>query len=143
LAALQAPTSADEAVTVLKDLVAAAAAGYLSYGHGSPVLLVHTATAPNAVLHSLPALPQELWVPSLAAVWATSAAITAAYAPPTPAESVPAAQSLEDTLSWAVDHGDEHVIKFADTAADAYAHNGDSTSLAAAARVGLLISSPR
>jgi len=27
---------------------------YLAHGHGSPVLLVDTATAPNAVLHTLP-----------------------------------------------------------------------------------------
>lgn len=139
LAALRAPADPDEAARVLTDLVAAAAAGYLSYGHGSPVLLVHTATAPNAVLHTLPALPRELWTPSLAAVWATSAAITAAYAPPQPAEDLPAARSAEDTLAYAVEHGDEHVIKFADTALDAFGHNGDSTALAAAARVGLLI----
>ncbi|WP_222854007.1 questin oxidase family protein [Fodinicola acaciae] len=139
LASLRAPAGPDEAAKVLADLVAAATAGYLSYGHGSPVLLVHTATAPNAVLHTLPALPRELWTPSLAAVWSTSAAITASYAPPQPADDLPAARSVEDTLAYAVDHGDEHVIKFADTAVDAFRHNGDPASLAAAARVGLLI----
>ena len=32
---------------------------YLGLGHGSPVLLVHAATAPNAVRHVLPVLPPE------------------------------------------------------------------------------------
>ena len=50
-------------------------------GHASPVLLVHTATAPNAVLHTLPALPATLWAPSLSAVWAATAAITSASGP--------------------------------------------------------------
>src|SRR6266540_3061960 len=52
----------------LTDLIDAATVRYLTHAHGSPVLLVHTATAPNAVLHTLPALPRELWAPSLSAV---------------------------------------------------------------------------
>src|SRR5690348_18122588 len=48
----------------------------------SPVILVHVATAPNAVLRTLPALPPHLWAPSLDAVWALSAALVSAYAPP-------------------------------------------------------------
>ncbi|HEX3958968.1 MAG TPA: hypothetical protein VHZ03_20460 [Trebonia sp.] len=36
--------------------------------------------------------------------------------------------AVEDTFARAVDHGDEHVIKFADTAADAYAGAGRSAS---------------
>ena len=81
LRALRAPRNLPEVQTQLADLVAGAAARYLTHGHASPVLLVHTATAPNAVLHTLPALPPSLWAPSLSAVWAASAAITAAYAP--------------------------------------------------------------
>ena len=52
------PAATPEQVqATLADLVAAATLRYLSHGHGQPVLLVHTATAPNAVLHTLPALP--------------------------------------------------------------------------------------
>jgi hypothetical protein len=36
-------------------------------------------------------------------------------------------------------HGDEHVIKFADTAADVYARTGDRDALAAAVRATQLI----
>jgi hypothetical protein len=139
--ALRAPSSPREVQDILQDLVAGAAARYLGHGHGSPVLLVHTATAPNAVLHTLPALPQSLWAPSLSAVWAASAAITAAYSPSEPIsrQELPDGVHADELMSYALQHSDEHVIKFADTALDAFAHTGDSDVLAAAQRVGDLI----
>jgi hypothetical protein len=145
LAALRAPADPDEASRLLAGLIDAATVGYLGYGHASPVLLVHTATAPNAVLHTLPALPRDLWAPSLAAVWAATAAITAAYAPARPVvPDTPAATgSVEDVLDRSVAHGDEHVIKFTDTAADVYQRTSDPLALAAAGRVAELIGSPR
>jgi hypothetical protein len=134
--------------------VAAATLRYLSHGHGQPVLLVHTATAPNAVLHALPALPDDLWVPSLTAVWTASAAIFAAYAPPqaAPPEGVAPGPrptllagpgAAAEVLDRAVAHGDEHVIKFTDTAAEVYARTGQADALAAALRASTLIPSPR
>ena len=149
------PAATPEQVqATLADLVAAATLRYLSHGHGQPVLLVHTATAPNAVLHTLPALPARLWAPSLTAVWAASAAIFAAYAPPKgadPADAAPGPRptllagpgAVADVLDRAVDHGDEHVIKFTDTAAEAYARTGQPSTLAAALRAAMLIPSPR
>lgn len=129
----------------LDELIAAATLRYLTHGHASPVLLVHTATAPNAVRHALPALPESVWRPSLAAVWSASAAITAMYGvrdglpraglPDAPRDSDP----VGEVLDRAVRHGDEHVIKFSDTAVDAYARSGDPELLAAALRVGALI----
>ncbi len=108
-------------------------------------MLVHSATAPNAALRTLPALDRRLWSPSLAAASAASAALTAVYAPATPAS--PAAlpgppagpRAAEDAFARAVEHGDEHVIKFADTAADVYARTGNGDALAAAARAASLI----
>jgi hypothetical protein len=47
-------------------------------------MMVHAATAPAAVLRTLPALPPELAGPSLDAAWAATAAVTAAYSPSTP-----------------------------------------------------------
>jgi hypothetical protein len=126
----------------LADLVTATTLRYLRHGQASPVLLVHTATAPNAVFHTLPALPEELWIPSLTAVWTAAAAIDAAYAPgePAPRAALPAApRSATDALQRAVEHGDEHVIKFTDTAAEVYARTGDPDALAAAAHVATLI----
>lgn len=133
----------------LTDLVAAATERYLRLGHGSPVLLVHTATAPNAVLHTLPALPETLWEPSLAAVWSASAAIYSAYGADTPApdEALPTVPDSADPVARAVDaaveHGDEHVIKFTDTAAEVYTRSGSTAALAAAERIRTLIPTTR
>jgi hypothetical protein len=129
----------------LTDLIDAATVRYLIHAHGSPVLLVHTATAPNAVLHTLPALPRELWRPSLAAVWSASAAIVAMYEPAAaaPRTELPAAPEADDPAAEVVEraaaHGDEHVIKFADTAAEVYARTGDTDALAAAVHASQLL----
>jgi hypothetical protein len=107
---------------------------YAVYAHGNPVMLVHSATAPTAILRALPALDRDVWVPSVAAAWEAAAALTAIYAPaeaaPVPRASVPA--TIEEVFARAVEHGDEHVIKFADTAADVYARTGDRGALASA-----------
>lgn len=144
-AALRAPTGDDDVPALLEGLVEAATLRYLTHGHGSPVLLVHTATAPNAVLHTLPSLPRELWAPSLAAVWSASAALVAAYEPADVVArgELPAAPGAGNPVAEAVqrsaDHGDEHVIKLTDTAAEVYARTGNPDALAAAARAADLI----
>ncbi|MER7662639.1 questin oxidase family protein [Streptomyces sp. NPDC096193] len=114
----------------LVELVTAATHRYASHGHGEPVMLVHAATAPNAVLRTLPALPRELWVPSLAAAWAASAAVTAACTPAEAAAYRPTTASPEEIFERAAAHGDDHTIKFTDTALDI----GDPIALAAAVR---------
>jgi len=145
LAAPQLPASPEALRSWLAGLVDAAATRYLSYGHGNGVMLVHSATAPNAILRTLPALDGQLWAPSVAASWAAAAALTAVYAPAAPAArtGLPAApdgpQTAEETFAQAVEHGDEHVIKFADTAADVYARTGNADVLAAAVRATQLI----
>ncbi len=145
LTALRAPADPDDARARLADLVDAATAGYLGYGHASPVILVHTATAPNAVLHTLPALPRELWTDSLTAAWAACAAITVTFAPgrSAPREALPAAPAGADVVSELVDrsvaHGDEHVIKFTDTATESYRRTGNPDALAACVRAADLI----
>jgi hypothetical protein len=48
-------------------------------------------------------------------------------------------QAAEETFARAVGHGDEHVIKFADTAADVFARTGNPGALAAAIRATQLI----
>jgi hypothetical protein len=147
-AALAAPrlsASPDALKSWLAGLVDAAALRYLRFGHGNGVMLVHSATAPNAVLRTLPALDQRLWAPSVGASWAAAAALTASYAPAAPAgpDGLPdppgGPQAVEETFARAVGHGDEHVIKLADTAADVYARTGDRDALAAAIRATQLI----
>jgi hypothetical protein len=148
LAALRAPADPDDVPSLLAGLVHAMTIRYLTHGHASPVLLVHTATAPNAVLAALPALPKRLWAGSLSAVWAASAAIMTAYAPavPAPRDALPVVEPgghpEVDVLDRAAAHGDEHVIKFSDVAADVYARTGDPDALAACVRIGTLVDSP-
>jgi hypothetical protein len=145
VAGLRAAAAPGEVQARLTELVTAATLRYLTHGHGQPVLLVHTATAPNAVLHTLPALPAELWGPSLTQIWATTAAIVAAYAPargaaPAHPPGLPDGPTAAvDLLDRAVAHGDEHVIKFADTAAEVYTRTGNPRALAAALRAATLI----
>ncbi|MCH0540217.1 DUF4243 domain-containing protein [Streptomyces sp. MUM 203J] len=126
----------DTARERLTDLVGSATRWYGTHAHGSPVMLVHAATAPNAVLRTLPALPRELWAPSLGAAWAASAAVTAAYRPQSPVPYEPkGSPHAGEVLERAAAHGDEHAIKFADTAVDA----GDPVALGAALRAVELI----
>ncbi len=121
----------DEAQQFLRDLVVAAVRRYATHAHGNPVMLVHAATAPNAVLRTLPSLPRELWASSAAAAWSSSAAIFAAYGPSSPAPAPIVRGGAADTFARAVDHGDEHVIKLADTALDVHGWTGDRLALGA------------
>lgn len=123
-------TGPDEAELRLTELVRAATHRYATHGHGDATMMVHAATAPNAVLRTLPALPRDLWVPSLHAAWTASAAVTAMYAPPEPLDAPRPGRDVDagDVLERALAHGDEHVIKFTDTAVDV----GDELAMAAA-----------
>jgi len=153
LAGFSVPAEPEQIRALLADLVDAATLRYLFYGHGSAIMLVHSATAPNAVLRALPALDAGLWAPSLAASWAASSALTAVYAPAEPAPRTrlpqPAAggqsseQTAADTFARAVEHGDEHVIKFADTAVEVFARTGDPDAIAASQRSAPRSSSSR
>ena len=146
--ALRPADGPDEVPGRLAEVVTAATLRYLSHGYASPVLLVHTATAPNAVLHALPALPQDLWIPSLTAAWAASAALTAMYAPASarPRAELPAAPQAGDPVAEVIDracaHGDEHVIKFTDTAAWVYQQTANPDALAAAVQATRLLTPP-
>jgi len=121
----------DAAKERLTELVRAATHRYATHAHGEPTMLVHAATAPNAVLRALDSLPRDQWVPSLHAAWTASAVVTAMYAPAAAvAYSPPARLTPEEVVERALAHGDEHVIKLTDTALDI----GDERALAAALR---------
>ncbi|MFI9202317.1 questin oxidase family protein [Streptomyces sp. NPDC053048] len=141
---LRVPGTPEAVPEQLAALVEAATLHYGAHGHGNGIMLVHAATAPNAVLRTLPALPHELWGPSLAVAWAATAAIVSIYAADEPV-TPPDASSLtpEEVFGLATAHGDEHVIKFADTALDvaAAAPDGDDRALAAALNAVRLIES--
>lgn len=135
----RAPSGPEAARAAIEELVRAATHRYATHGHADPIMLVHAATAPNAVLRTLPALPGTLWTPSLHAAWAASAAVTSAYGPReaqpvtehlTTAQAAPVAQHPQEVFERAAAHGDDHTIKFADTALDV----GDAAALVAAGR---------
>jgi hypothetical protein len=119
--ALRPAATPDEARAALTDVVRAAAHRYGTHPQGSPVMLVHSVTAPNAVLRALPALPREQWAASYAAAWAASAAVQSAYATsaamaPLPATSL--AVDGQELFERAARHGDSHAIKLVDSALD-------------------------
>jgi hypothetical protein len=117
-AALRPPVEPEQVPAALAALTDAAVLRYLTHGHGDPVLLVHTATAPNAALQVIRELPTDQWLPTHAAVWRAAAALTAGFAPPDPwTGPAPApAESAEQAAQAALESGDEHVIKFTETA---------------------------
>ena len=140
----------------LAAIVAAAVRLHTTHGYGNPVMLVHAATAPLAVLRTVPALPRSLHGPSLAGAWAATAAVTAAYAPPT-AQPFPAGRTDADrsdadrtdagrsdadrtdagrsdagaVLQRAAESGDAHAIKFADAAIEMWVRDPDPLLLRA------------
>ncbi|MEU2542565.1 questin oxidase family protein [Streptomyces iakyrus] len=124
-------TDPDTARARLTELVRATTHRYATHGHGEATMLVHAATAPNAVLRTLGSLPRPLWAPSLHAAWTASAAVTAMYPTAEPVADVPAPRcTAQEVLERALAHGDEHVVKLTDTALDV----GDEQALAAALR---------
>lgn len=116
-----APLDAGDVPAALDALTDAAVVRYCRWAGGSPVMLVHMATAPRAAGLVLPSLPRELWPATARAAWTASAAIAAAYRPvvdlPDPPRDVTAGQVAEA----AVAHGDEHVLKFVEVALEAAA----------------------
>ncbi|MGI8522594.1 MAG: questin oxidase family protein [Nocardioides sp.] len=114
----------------LESLVDAAVRGYARWAPGDPTMLVHAATAPNAVLATLPSLPPELRPSSLEAAWSATAAVVAAYRPPVSDQPTPG-PAAEDAFEVTVALGSEHLIKFADTALSSFERTGDRTALAA------------
>nr|WP_243704529.1 hypothetical protein [Micromonospora sp. KC723] len=126
----------DAVLARLAGIVHAAVVRHGTHGYANPVMLVHAATAPNAILRTLPALPGTLWAASLAATWAATAAVTAAYAPATGRPAPPAAPDVDpaEVMRHAVDSAGPHTIKFADAALDAFASTGDTALLATSLR---------
>lgn len=139
LGGLRAVDDPGEVPTLLTQVIDATVVDYLPHGHGQPVMRVHASTAPAAVLRVLPALPRELWVPSMDVAWQAAAALRAACLPPAagPADLAPHLKGVttpEDAMDRAIEHGDEHVIKFVDIAMDTFARTGDPDALAASSR---------
>lgn len=143
-AAFSVPGDPDDVPAALAELGHAAAVRYLSTCPSAPVLLVHTTTAPGAVLHCLPHVSKELWRASLWATWTAVAALDSMYAVPSAPVRIrvggpdPAGALLDRAGA----HGDEHVLKLADAVVDIHARTGDDDVLAAGRLAARSIPSP-
>ena len=135
---LRAPAGDDDVPGFLTDVVAAVVAAYPRIAVGQPTMLVHAATAPNAVRRALPSLPRHLWRDSADAAWTAAAAVLAAYAPAPEDRRAPTTDTGLDPWQAALDHGGEHVLKLADTALDVGTElGGDRVAEAVAVAVHL------
>jgi Questin oxidase-like len=133
VATLAAPATDEAIPAAIESIVDAVVAMYPLYAQGSPTMLVHAATAPNAVAMTLSSLPKPLWRSTFDATWSVSAAVIAAYAPVKPHDTVPAPGTPQDVLEQALAHGGEHVIKFTDTALASHRRTGNRVALTASA----------
>jgi len=121
VAPLRAPDRPADVPAALDALVDAAVTRYEQWAHGSPIMLVHAATAPRAAALVLPALPEHMWKATLEGAWTVCAAISTIYrpttTPPPPASSTErAAVSVDDVVDLAVASRDEYAIKFVEVA---------------------------
>lgn len=135
--AMQAPDTQD-IPAAMDALIDAALGFYSTHAHGNPTMLVHAATAPNAVRMVLPSLPRDLWRPSMDAAWTATAAVVAAYRPTQAAPAPEAPTDGADLLDQALAHGGEHVVKLVDTALRAHRRSASNVPLAAGANAILL-----
>jgi len=133
VATLAAPATDEAIPAAVESIVDAVVAMYSFYAQGSPTMLVHAATAPNAVAMTLSSLPKPLWRGTFDATWSVSAAVIAAYAPVNPHDTEPAPLTPEDVLEQALAHGGEHVIKFTDTALASHHRTANPVALTASA----------
>jgi Questin oxidase-like len=132
-AALAAPRDDSVLPAALDTLVDSVVSAYPRMAHGNATMLVHAATAPNAVSRALPSLPQQMWRVSYDAAWSASAAVLAAYRPARARDDLVLDHTADphDTFAAAVQNGSEHVIKLADTALRSHERTADPAALEA------------
>ncbi|MCX4981882.1 questin oxidase family protein [Streptomyces sp. NBC_00572] len=131
--------SPQQAPRLLSEMTAQFADVYLGHPEVYPVPLIHGVTAPAAVRLVLPHLPHELHEPTLARLWQVQSAFLFAFTSDRRDEGTAAWESevpdlppLDDLGARAVEHGDEHVIKFTEACLREYALRPDPRYPAAA-----------
>ncbi|GHC70686.1 questin oxidase family protein [Streptomyces flavofungini] len=124
---------------LLGDMTLQFADVYLGHPEVFPVPLVHGLTAPAAARLVLPHLPRELYEPTLAQLWQVQSAFLLAFTTDRRDEETAAWRAeaadlppLDELGARAVEHGDEHVIKFTEACLREYALRPDTRYPAAA-----------
>ncbi|GAA1893241.1 questin oxidase family protein [Streptantibioticus ferralitis] len=104
---------------LLSEMTAEFAGIYLAHPEVFPVPLIHGVTAPAAARLVLPHLPAELHTPTLAALWQVHVALLLAFTGDRQHEEAVAGTAREtpvpafdELAARALEHQDEHVIKF-------------------------------
>jgi hypothetical protein len=100
------------------------------WGDGNAIMLVHAATAPRAAGLVLPALDPALWPMTYQWAWATTKLLVAIYRPDTRRPPLHTEDDGPGLAHRVADHGDEHVVKFAEVAFEAAARGRDGASSA-------------
>lgn len=108
---------------LLSEMTTSFAGVYLAHPEGLPVPLIHGVTAPAAIRLVLPYLPDPLQTASVAAMWQSHVAMLVAFTTSfgeeadarQRAEQI-AAPTAPELIGRALEHGDEHVIKFTEAA---------------------------
>ncbi|SNQ51794.1 conserved hypothetical protein [Frankia canadensis] len=133
---------AEQAQVLLSELTAQFAGLCLVHTGSSPVPLIHAVTAPAALRLVLPYLPPELHEPSVATMWQTHAALLMVFTGDAREEGSARARAAEvgvpahdELIHRAVEHGDEHVLKFTEACLREHALHPDPRYLAAATAV--------
>jgi hypothetical protein len=103
----------------LSELTTTFAGIYLAHPEVAPVPLIHAVTAPAAMRLALTQLPEELHASSLTAMWRTHIGMLRTFTRDTGDErgslrlaAETPLPSWEDLYRTALEHGDEHVVKF-------------------------------
>jgi hypothetical protein len=130
---------ADQAQSLLSDLTAQFAGLCLVHTDYPPVPLIHGVTAPAALRLVLPYLPAELHEPSVAAMWQVHTALLMVFTGDSRNEEIARARAAdtevrgyEELVYRAVEHGDEHVLKFTEACLREHTLRPDPRYLAAA-----------
>lgn len=109
----------DDPQLLLSEMTAEFAGIYLVHTEVYPIPLIHGVTLPAAVRIVLPHLPSEMHMPTVTAVWQLHVALLLAFTGDRRGEDAAVAAALEtevppfdELIARAVEHKDEHVIKF-------------------------------
>lgn len=133
------PAAAERPDWLLAEMTTEFAGVYLGHPEVFPVPLIHGVTAPAAVRLVLPHLPGGLHRPTVAALWHVHATLLLTFTEHRGGEAEAARVAAEtdvppfdELVARAVEHGDEHVIKFTEAARREHALRPDPRYAAAA-----------